>query len=92
VIVRFRAEALTDLQDIRNYLHERSPSGALNVMRAIYSGTQVISESPQASERTDDPGMRVKVVTRYRYKSFYQILKGEIEIVHVRHMSRRPWP
>ena len=91
MIVRFRAEALTDLQDIRDYLHERSPSGALNVMRAIYSGIHVISEFPQASERTDNLGMRVKVVTRYRYKVFYQILKDEIEIVHVRHTSRRPW-
>ena len=61
-------------------------------MRAIYSGIGVIAEFPQASERTNDPRMRVKVVTRYRYKIFYRILKGEIEIVHIRHTSRKPWP
>ena len=44
------------------------------------------------SERTDNPDIRVKVVRRYRYRIFYRIVEAEtVEIVHVRHTSRRPW-
>jgi len=33
----------------------------------------------------------VKVVRSYRYKIFYSIIdEGTVEIVHVRHTSRRP--
>jgi toxin ParE1/3/4 len=51
-----------------------------------------LSEStPLGSEQTDDPTVRVKVVLGYRYKIFYRIREYGIEIVHVRHTSRRPW-
>jgi toxin ParE1/3/4 len=33
----------------------------------------------------------VKVVRRYRYKIFYSITGDTVEILHVRHTSRRPW-
>lgn len=33
--VRYRALALTDLENIFRFLHERSPTGARNVLRAI---------------------------------------------------------
>jgi plasmid stabilization system protein ParE len=52
---------------------------------------QFIAEHPEASERTDDPAVRVKIVRRYRYKIFYSIGGDVIEIVHVRHASRRRW-
>jgi hypothetical protein len=35
--VRYSPQARDDLQDIFHYLDERSPSGAENVMRAIYA-------------------------------------------------------
>jgi plasmid stabilization system protein ParE len=39
-----------------------------------------------------DPEIRVKIVQRYRYKIFYSIIDNStIEIIHVRHASRRPW-
>jgi plasmid stabilization system protein ParE len=36
--VRYSPQVRNDLQDIFQYLHDRSPSGAANVMRAIYAG------------------------------------------------------
>jgi toxin ParE1/3/4 len=61
------------------------------VLRAIYAGIQFIGERPEGSERTDDPSVRLKVVRRYRYKIFYSINADAVEILHVRHPSRRPW-
>ena len=60
--VRYRAQALADIDEIRRYLQKRSPSGARNVIRSI------IAENPRASEETDDPDVRVKAVLEYPYK------------------------
>lgn len=38
------------------------------------------------------PSVRVKVVSRYGYKIFYSVEADSIEILHVRHGARRPWP
>ena len=89
--VRYRAQALADIDEIRRYLQKRSPSGARNVLRSIYESVKFIAENPRASEETDDPAVRVKVVLEYPYKIFYSVHPDVIEILHVRHSARRPW-
>ena len=89
--VRFTPRARGDAELIYHYLEKRSPAGARNVLRAIYAGVQFVSEYPQASQRTDDPQVRVRIVRRYRYRLFYRIVDGDtVEILHIRHASRRP--
>ncbi|MDZ4225884.1 MAG: hypothetical protein U1C66_00135 [Patescibacteria group bacterium] len=70
---------------------ERSPSGARNVLRHVYIALYFIAEQPEVSQRTDNPDVRVKMVSRYRYKIFYRISDGCVDILHIRHTSRRPW-
>ncbi len=89
--LRYRAQALADIDAIYHYFEERSPSGARNVLRAIYASIQLIAEQPLSYQRTNDPNMRVHVVQRYRYKIFYTVAGETVEIIHVRHTSRRPW-
>jgi len=90
--VRYRAQALADIDGISRYLEERSPMGARNVLRAIYAGVALIEQQPLASPRTDNPNIHAKVVRRYRYKIFYKVCGDmSVEIVHVRHTSREPW-
>jgi len=89
--LRYRAQALADIDGIHRYLEERSASGARNVLRAIYASIQLIAEQPLSYQRTDDPDIRVLVVRRYRYKIFYSAAGDIVEIIHVRHTSRRPW-
>jgi toxin ParE1/3/4 len=90
--VQYRARALADIDEIFNYIEPRSPSGVLNVMQAIFAGVQSIGENPLAWQATDDPDIRVKVLSHYGYKIFYTILEHDtVEILHVRHASRRPW-
>ena len=90
--IRYRRRALSDIEEIYDYLHAISPSGANNVLRAIYAGVHLAGMRPLACERTDDPDVRVKIVRRYRYKIFFSILDDNVvEILHVRHTSRRPW-
>ena|ERR1700693_433199 len=89
--VRFRARALADIDRIRRYIHKRSPGGAGNVLRAIFEAIDFIGENPDASQKIDRRGGRMKVVTQYPYKVFYAVHSDYVEILHVRHSMRRPW-
>ncbi|HEY1361749.1 MAG TPA: type II toxin-antitoxin system RelE/ParE family toxin [Xanthobacteraceae bacterium] len=88
--VRYTPRARGDIEEIFRCLEARSSAGARNVLAAIYAGVEFIAEHPEASQRADDP-VRVKIVRRYRYKIFYSIDGDTIEILHVRHTSRRRW-
>ena len=89
--LRYREQALADIDAIHNYLEKRSAAGARNVLRAIYASIQLIAEHPLSYQRTDDPGIHVHVVRRYSYRIFYSVTGDTVEIMHVRHTSRRPW-
>jgi len=92
MIIRLREEAATDLHAILSYLSERNPQGADSVHRAIQASIEAIRSQSFASERTDDLRVRAKVVRRYPYKIFYEIVGDRwIEILHIRHTARRPW-
>ena len=91
--VRYRARALSDLDEIYRYLEPRSPTGAVNVLRAIHAAIAVLADHPHSAEQTSDPDIRVKVLGRYRYKIFFGVAGADtVEIIHVRHAARRPWP
>jgi toxin ParE1/3/4 len=89
--VRYRAQALADIDDIRRYLQERSPNGAQNVLGSIYAAVKFIAENPHGSEQTDEPNVRMKAIVEYPYKVFYSVVADTIEILHVRHSARQPW-
>jgi len=93
VKVRYSPRATVDLESIYRYLRERSPAGAVVVMTAIYAAVEFVKQNPQAAQATSISGVRVKIVRRYRFKIFYRLIDREavVEIVHVRHTSRRPW-
>jgi toxin ParE1/3/4 len=91
--IRYSQRATRDLESIREYLTKRSPKGAVNVLTAIYAAVEFIRRHPDATEATSVRGVRAKIVQRYRFKIFYRVLETEsaVEIVHVRHTSRRSW-
>jgi plasmid stabilization system protein ParE len=89
--VQYRQRALADLEDIYQYLEQRSPAGARNVLAAIHDAIGLLTEYPDSAERTSDPDIRVKVLGRYRYKIFYRIADDAVDILHIRHAARRPW-
>jgi plasmid stabilization system protein ParE len=93
MIIRYSARATRDLESIYEYLSQRSPRGALHVLTAIYAAVEFVRRDPEAAEATTIDGIRMKVVHRYRFKIFYRAIRSEdaVEVVHVRHTSRRPW-
>jgi plasmid stabilization system protein ParE len=93
MIIRYSPRSSRDLEAIHAYLVQRSPQGALNVLRAIYGSIEFVRRYPRAAETTSISGVHVMMVRRYRFKIFYRVVEAEnvVEIVHVRHTSRRPW-
>jgi toxin ParE1/3/4 len=88
--VLYTPRAQQDIERIYGYLLERSPLGAENVVRFIRQTAEFIGRNPHAGPKTDNPEIRMRVVRRYRYKIFYRIGPDAVEIIHVRHASRRP--
>ena len=90
--VRYRPRALADIDEIFQYLNERSPAGALRVLAAIADAIDEIGDNPRSWQVTSSPDIRAKTLGRYRYKIFYAIEGDEfVDIIHVRHTARRPW-
>ena len=90
--VRYRALALSDLEEIARYLESRSPTGAKNVLRAIHDAIEQIERHPLSAMETSIAGIRVRIIGRYRYKIFYSLADDDaVEIIHIRHTARRPW-
>ena len=90
--VRYRELALSDLDHIFRYLAQRSPAGARNVIDAIRAAIDDVAQNPFSGRQTSDSSVRAKVVSRYGYKIFYSVEADAIEVLHVRHGARRPWP
>lgn len=88
--IRFDARALADLAEIRNYLVERSPSGAERVRLHLVETIDRLADFPFLGRQTDEPGVRVLVLTRYPYLVFYGVVAGGVVILHVRHGAREP--
>lgn len=86
--VRFTPEAFADRERIIQYLRERSPGGARNVAASIRDAVAQLRDHPLSGYRTDDPEVRVLFIVRYPYKIFYRV-RETVEILHIRHTSRR---
>jgi plasmid stabilization system protein ParE len=89
--VRYAPEAFADRERIFSYLRNHSPSGARNVMASIREAARLLCNQPYSGYKTNDPDVRVKFLVRYPYKIFYRVRDDVVEIVHIRHTSRRPW-
>jgi len=89
--VRYTPEAFSDRERILEHLRERSPRGARNVAASIRETVAQIGDQPYSGYQTDNPDIRVMFVVRYPYKIFYRVREAAVEILHVRHTSRRTW-
>ena len=84
-------EAFSDRERILEYLKERSESGSRNVAASIRDAVAQLGHQPHSGYRTDNPDVRVLFVVRYPYKIFYRVRDDAVEILHIRHTSRRAW-
>jgi toxin ParE1/3/4 len=88
--VRYTPQAFSDRERIFEYLRERSAGGARNVIASIRETVKRLEDNPLSGYKADNPEVRVIFVVRYPYKIFYRV-RDEVEILHIRHTSRRAW-
>jgi plasmid stabilization system protein ParE len=88
--LRFDDRALDDLRQIRSYIAERSPSGAERVRHHIVHTIDNLTDFPFLGKATDEPRVRILVMTKYPYLVFYSVVKDKVVILHIRHAARQP--
>jgi toxin ParE1/3/4 len=91
MILRWTAGALDDLKSIEDYhrLHwpaKRTPFEA----RLTAIGRRIIDFPLGAPEVEQRPGVRVVAFVDFPYRLFYRVEADAIEILAIRHTSRRP--
>jgi addiction module RelE/StbE family toxin len=90
MIATYAPRAYRDLEAIVEYLGQRSPTGAANVLTAIKASVEMLEAFPEIGRMVDGAGHRRIPVSRFPYVLYYRIGKDEIIILHIRHTSRRP--
>jgi plasmid stabilization system protein ParE len=88
--VRFAPRALSDLEQVREYLVELSPTGAERVRVHLVETINRLTDFPFLGRATDAPGVRVLALARYPYLIFYSVIMEYVVILHVRHGAREP--
>jgi toxin ParE1/3/4 len=88
--IRYTPRSLGDLQNIHSYIAQDNPPAADRVVGVIERRVDSLQHSPRLGYPSDDSTIRVLLAIPYPYRIYYPIADDEIEIVHIRHMARRP--
>lgn len=73
-----------------DYLKERSPQGARNVLARIESVEKLLAQFPLSGSQTRLSWLRRIAVTPYPYLIFYEVTEEEVVVHAVRHTARKP--
>jgi toxin ParE1/3/4 len=90
--VDYSKRAIADLRNIAAYYaRSGNPAVAERIAERIQEVVARIAASPLSGRPVAQrPGVRVVPLLRYSYKIFYRVIGDTIQIVHIRHTSRRP--
>jgi plasmid stabilization system protein ParE len=88
----YSRQAIADLDKISAYYASAaSPTVARAVRQRLIDVVDRIGQAPNAGQLTSQrSGVRVVPVITFPYWVFYRIRNGRLEIVRIRHTSRRP--
>jgi toxin ParE1/3/4 len=88
----YSRQSLADLHGISTYYTANaSPAIAEAIEHRLTSVIDRISRTPEAAPRVSQRSqIRVVAVVRYPFRIFYRIRNDTVDILHIRHTSRRP--
>jgi plasmid stabilization system protein ParE len=91
--VPWNKSALIQLQAAHEWIKKENAVAAREFVEAVAALVDLLGEYPGMGVKTDEPGITMFPLVRYRYLIYYKTLKGgEIRIIRVRHASRRRPP
>ena len=88
----YSRRAVADLGEIAiYYAANASPAIAEAIERRLVNVIDRICHAPEASPRVSQRSqVRAATVVRYPFRIFYRIRGDTVDILHIRHTSRRP--
>lgn len=86
--VVFERAALEDLQEIFDYISERSPDGAVNVLEDIRRAVELTGDAPFLGRALKRRSSRMRVSLKYRYRILYEVEDDRVRIVQIVHHRR----
>jgi toxin ParE1/3/4 len=90
--VIFTEAARRDLDEVLGYLAKNQPHLESLVERRIRAVLGILSQWPESAPAVAQrPKVRVAPLIHYPYRIFYLVTESAIEVIHIRHTSRRPW-
>jgi addiction module RelE/StbE family toxin len=89
--LRWTLAAADDLQDIANYLFEKTPENAARLIREIYGAPSILKSFPNRGRVGKKPGTRELVMPSLPYVIVYQVRDETVNMVRILHGSQQ-WP
>ena len=89
--VRWTPAAADDLENIANYLFEKTPENAARLIREIYRTPAGLKDFPKRGGVGKKEGTRELVMPSLPYIIVYQVRSNTVYIVRVLHGSQ-DWP
>jgi toxin ParE1/3/4 len=87
--VSWSKRALAQLQSAYKWIAKENPTAAEEFLEAAAALVDLLGAFPGMGTQTDQPGVSMFTLVRYRYLIYYKVLKGEeVRIFRVRHASR----
>ena len=89
--IRWTIAATTDLESIADYLFEKSPLNAAQLVRKIYEAPSNLKNYPNLGRPGKKEGTRELVLSPLPYIVIYKILDDTVFIVRILH-GAQDWP
>jgi toxin ParE1/3/4 len=89
--IAWTPSAAADLEQISDYLFERSHEAATIVVRRIYEAASILKQFPSSGRPGRKEGTRELVVTGLPYLVVYDVDGQTIRVLRILHGARR-WP
>lgn len=89
--LRWTTAASDDLEGIAEYLFEKSPQNAAQLIRKIYEAPSILKSYPNLGRPGKKEGTRELVITPLPYIVVYQIMGDAMYILRILH-GAQDWP
>jgi addiction module RelE/StbE family toxin len=89
--VRWTSAAADDLENIANYLFEKTPENAPRLIREICNAPSALKNFPNRGRAGKKKGTRELPLSSLPYIIIYQVSRDTVHIVRILH-SAQDWP
>lgn len=83
--------AVADLEQISDYLLEKSPNLATPTIKSVFTSVLELKQFPRRGRPGRKQGTRELVLTRLPYLVVYEVVDERIRVLRVLHGARK-WP